>query len=834
MTGAIPTGSNPAYLTPHPFSIMGAELATLADRDEATVRAQLEDEVRNNSDLTALSDQLFDGIDSSLGLVAGTLKALLTFMFGIEPTIDPDAPESPTVQLLNSVDDFFTHLRQFLNDINFLDPDFDFATAQESFATNVIQPFLEVVTDVLNALIPAGLLPMINIGQISNTAPNLFLNGGFDDPVSLSGSGIYTHDAVVGRTKGGSAKTVANGTTRILFSNPILVGPGQVVDIDLWTRWAGVTSGVDGIKVFVTPHNADLAYPSELMVAITPSGTQTVWQNLSCQYTTPSSGVTAIVVELHVTTTVTAGSVWFDDAVAKKLIDNNKLPQEWIAGLVAQLNDMIDDTQNTLNGIWQGIFGEVPTVALAVNDIIDALQAIPAQNVSGLQGGSIVNTFETTINTLWSGFAKLFGVSGKSIGDVANLASDTVTTGQNALDLAEWTNAVQGIRNNKSLMEGMDETEESNFLMSHLFSGGADPSSVISATSASVPVAFWRATEFAKKGVISWFGKGFTNVTALNIDVYKLNFDTETLELLHSSSDQVGQVTGSWKLCQYFMDVSDRVDVVAGDVIAVAWRVTGTGTHSIAGRAAGAWLPDHPTVVPARPAATRTGVGDLAFGSISYSSNIPWFGIGIAEGDTPPAFFAPRTTAITTVGTTTYDIPDWATHVNVVMVGAGGGGRAGDPAFFLTGAGGDAGNWNAETLVRGVDFPDVTGASFTVTITNGGFRGTWPAGSGQAGGNTTRNAITSGKAAIVATGGSAQSNPAGGSEDAHGDSPGNYTYDGDTFVGGGIATGGSGQGAEGQPAGGGGGGGSGGTWGVAFDGGSGARGGAWCVAKQIL
>jgi hypothetical protein len=333
VTGGIPTGSDPAYLTPHPFSIMGGVFSQLGTWDEPTVREIIENRERNNPSMTQVSDEVFRGLDPSLGMVAGTIEAIFRRMLGAIPLIDMEDPDGPAVQLLDQMETFFTNWRAFLDDINFLDPDFDLAQAQQSFAQNVIQPFITAVGNVLNSIIPAGLIPLFGVGQVGDYSPNLFLNGDFADPEALNSSTIYTHDAAVGNFGAGSAKTIANGTTRPLFSNHILVAPGQKVDIAAYVLYSGVTSGANGIKVRATPFNNQTAGSPVIIDQITPSGTLGAWHKMSGQYVTPGTGVTSIVVELLVDTPVTAGTVWWDDALAQKLTANNLIPRGFISGL---------------------------------------------------------------------------------------------------------------------------------------------------------------------------------------------------------------------------------------------------------------------------------------------------------------------------------------------------------------------------------------------------------------------------------------------------------------------------------------------------------------------
>ena len=505
-------------------------------------------------------------------------------------------------------------------------------------------------------------------------------------------------------------------------------------------------------------------------------------------------------------------------------------------GMVAGLEDSLDFLNaawNQLGDIVQGI------IVTPITEGVARFQDWWASITQGVQ--QTVDDAADFANDLWSGLMRALGVD-KSSADVSNAANELSKKAKDSIDLGEWNNAILGVRNNKSIMQGVDETEESTFLMSDLFTGASAPPSM-DVTSAAVPVAFWRATEWATKGFISWFGEGYTNVTGIYIDLYKLNYDTSVMELFHSSGNLDGLADATWKYAVYYMDEADRFEVFPGDVIGVGLRVTGSGTHKVAAKSA-PWLPGHPTVVPAKPSATRTGSGNLAFGSITYSTDLPWFGIGIVAGDTPPLFFTPRTEAFDTAGANTYTIPEWAQELDVVLVGAGGGGHGGH--FFGTGGGtkgegGDAGVWAAETLVRGVDFP-VDATTLTINVGAGGVGGggfavpgtpgpqTAAAMKGQDGTSSSRSAIASGKAVFSAAGGLGATVLT--TVLSSGESPGNFTYGGTNYIGGGTAPAVKGNPTNGKPPGGGGAGGAHDAAAEAGWGGSGGRGGAWVTARQ--
>ena len=491
--------------------------------------------------------------------------------------------------------------------------------------------------------------------------------------------------------------------------------------------------------------------------------------------------------------------------------------------------------QDVTNAVWTGVTQQELDGNKTLEEMAAALSSIPPESVAGVAGtSSLVQTFTDTWTKLTGGLSLVANPADKSVSDAANAAANVATTAATGLQLGEWTYAVQQLRNNKTLMSGVDETEESNFMLDTLYPpGSTEPEVTIPVTSAGQPMAFWRATETAKKGFISWFGKGITNVTALYLDIYKFNYATNTLTLLHTSPNQIGQATANWGYLIYNIPLANRVTVNAGDVIGVAWRSTGTGAHSIAGKTIAS--PPHPTVVPAKTAARRTdGVaGPLSFAALTplYANDVPWFGIGILSGDAPPAYFAPRQQEFSAPGTHTYTIEPWVNYIDVVMLGGGGGGCGGHPFNFAAGQGGFAGAWATETLVRGVDFPvNATQITITVGARGIGGPGNTPGSSGTA---TTRSAITGGKDVLNAAGGAAGTIQVGNPAEVFGQSPGTITYQGQNYVGGaGGGAASAASGGVGAAPGAGGGGGSGGTWGAAWNGGDGARGGAWVTARQ--
>ena len=162
---------------------------------------------------------------------------------------------------------------------------------------------------------------------------------------------------------------------------------------------------------------------------------------------------------------------------------------------------------------------------------------------------------------------------------------------------------------------------------------------------------------------------------------------------------------------------------------------------------------------------------------------------------TSTIFETPQITSYTSSGSYTYTIPVWATIVDVILLGGGGAGK-GMALFDAWTEGGEAGHWTVTRLVRGVDIPWGT-TQITGTV---GAGGNDSSGNGNPGGAST--ATGTGMSTLTGAGG-----PGGNQSnlDTPGKSPGNQTFNGETYVGGeqqnfqsqdGNAPGGGGAGAR--------------------------------------
>jgi hypothetical protein len=178
----------------------------------------------------------------------------------------------------------------------------------------------------------------------------------------------------------------------------------------------------------------------------------------------------------------------------------------------------------------------------------------------------------------------------------------------------------------------------------------------------------------------------------------------------------------------------------------------------------------------------------------------------------------PATQEYDSAGTYAFAIPFWSTTIDLILLGAGGGGTYAGGSF---GVGGGAGDWKTATLERGSDIPWAT-TTINVTVGQGGLGGTPSAPDATPGGDTTASWDTAPGATETASGGGAGASASGQSGD--GPSPASQS------VGDATLTAGTAQpnlAAAGNAPGGGGAGGD-----VISPGGAGADGAAIIVASQ--
>lgn len=223
-----------------------------------------------------------------------------------------------------------------------------------------VDPGDDVLTELANFL-SGGLFGQIDISRLPSLLPlsrirdiiqNLFLNGDFKTLDSIApGVTDWLVDLADGAAPGlGSATTIADGATHILFSNNIDVDPDsvQTLNVSSFVKYLGLTSTGDAIKLQVSQYLGNTLVGTTLIDKLTaPNGTLGTWSTqLAGVFTTPGDGtIDNVTTELVVADTASAGTVKFSKAVSTF---SDLMPQNYVDGLTS-----------VLASIWSGIAARI-------------------------------------------------------------------------------------------------------------------------------------------------------------------------------------------------------------------------------------------------------------------------------------------------------------------------------------------------------------------------------------------------------------------------------------------------------------------------------------------
>ncbi|AEJ95703.1 minor tail protein [Mycobacterium phage Zemanar] len=268
---------------------------------------------------------------------------------------------------------------------------------------NALQALANFFKVELGSPITSNRLPLIPLSHIRPVNPNLLLDGSFDDEATLSGFPDWDYDEADGRSRPGSAYTMADGLTHTIRSNAVEVEADDELDAEVYAKWVGlVVSAATPIQLAIASYDENdvliggaPAVVASAGAAGNSGGTGGWGTKLSVTGWSPPANAKYVVVELTVTTGATGGTVKYDDAALRK---TGTLPQSYINGLV-----------DALQGLWNG-------VQARIDDFMDLLDAF---------GGFVIGSGQgqlTDVITRLQALNPLTGVFDASkLGNLANI-----------------------------------------------------------------------------------------------------------------------------------------------------------------------------------------------------------------------------------------------------------------------------------------------------------------------------------------------------------------------------------------------------------------------------
>ncbi|AMS01725.1 minor tail protein [Mycobacterium phage Brocalys] len=296
---------------------------------------------------------------------------------------------------------FIAGAQQFFDGIDFTDPNFDPSDAAQHFVHTVVQPFLNIVSRIVPALL--GPLP---IGLLTDEKLTLLYEGGFDDPVTIvEGDGV-THDATdgaPGSTPLGCAKVACDGTFKIRRTEPQRVSKGWVLKAGADVKYESVVAaaGANAVRVEIVPYMGEDNPQSAVWMASdeSPTGTEP-WGGLNAwgSYTVPE-GVTHVSVQWVVAEEATGGVVKFDNVYLQA---TQKIPQAFTKDLPEDLASLLNFVRTWVESALSAL-GITPSGNLLddIFDLSDEIEWIRDRAQEGVQDAAeALSNLATLANNL--------------------------------------------------------------------------------------------------------------------------------------------------------------------------------------------------------------------------------------------------------------------------------------------------------------------------------------------------------------------------------------------------------------------------------------------------
>lgn len=735
---------------------------------------------------------------------------------------------------------------------------------------------------IFGQLLP-GQIPNISVSHIAtNFEPELLSNPKFNGAISMSGQSLWSWDETKGHDQLGSALTNAEGVERELLSNYIIVDKGQKLRGSVWTTWQGLVATGSAIRLEYALFQQGAPRGTLPVDAIVSPPASSGWTKLSGSVTIPAN-VDSVRLRLVVSSTATAGQVWFDDGSASKF---GLLPQGLVDGLSSILglfrgmfdavggkgDTVISDIEarlaaiglngkfdaaeltNLANSVIQTLKDTIGgTIGAGWNDIQKRLSGLSndgklfvekilgqlphGQVTSPVGGGSLGQDLGEILDGFWSA---IFGGSstGKTPADFKDAATTLKRTADDASAAAQYVTAMITTPRLSPRWMSTGNHDDVSFpiILVPKTSDGLYTPPLGKLVLIPITGDITRMYKSAK------FGVSALTMNECHVGVYRPDVSgTPRLETSLGNVKALMQNAG----VQVFTLPGAGMQVTKGETLFL-------GVLQVGGAAAAMFTtPARQTILEAVQTIplyfTQDGGSSLTSLPASVTSNIELAPIWGALGEElPPNPWADFHFVADGPQWNNYEIPSDSRFLYLVGCPPGGGGGGGDGGWGKPGEGGSPGTWVGRRLERGVDIP---WSVSKLLVRNGPYSylkpGIGSAGKendGWAGGGFNYRELTSdwplvdylvgdtGVRALVGRPGNGGRLAYGNfyNRDPVGYGPGNFAFGGRLFIGGantatppGV---GAGRGYDGNTPGGGGSGGSGGSGGNAGGGGNGGAG----------
>lgn len=269
-----------------------------------------------------------------------------------------------------------------------------------------------------------------------------------------------------------------------------------------------------------------------------------------------------------------------------------------LSTLTTNWNAAVTDVNSLISGVGGTVIADVNTY----------LQNVPNTAVQGLTGfgTNIGNSITALSDGVWQGLRAFLGIpSGVGPPQVSSAAQQVRVDLNNATDIASQAALFQANQSiSKQSYLSIDPSADPVFPLAQI--NGASPTTVSVTQAKSVMGIIGLPDNGLKKSIV-WLGGSLTNITAVYVNLYKVNTATGVFTRTHASANIISALTspGSGVAWQFYnLPMTDFFPTLQGEWYVAEIAVIGTGTYNVVG-VSNSWMPSHPSVYPKALGAAR-------------------------------------------------------------------------------------------------------------------------------------------------------------------------------------------------------------------------------------